>query len=152
MLDAGDRVPSFSVTDSDGDLVTNETLSQGRVVLFFYPKDDTPGCTREACDFSHQLADFTALDVDVYGVSADDEASHQAFIGRHGLRVQLLSDPTHSMCEAFGVWGTQFYGRHAYEGIARTTFVLRDGMVDRVYREVQVDGHVALVLAYLRAG
>jgi len=150
MLEAGDRIPNLEVTDSDGDRVTDQDLASGRVVLFFYPKDDTPGCTREACDFSHQLADFTALNVDVYGVSADDEASHLAFIGRHGLRVQLLSDPTHAMCEAFGVWGTQFYGDHTYEGIARTTFVLQDGVVDRVYRHVQVDGHVALVLAYLR--
>jgi peroxiredoxin Q/BCP len=151
-LSAGAQLPAVEFTDDAGARVTHAELGRGRFVLFFYPKDDTPGCTREACAFSDQLADFAALGVGVYGVSADGEESHRAFRARHGLTVRLLSDPTHAACEAFGVWGTQRYGAHVYEGIARTTFVLRDGVVDRVFGEVEVDGHVALLLAYLRAG
>jgi len=152
VLSAGALIPELALTDDGGAQITHTELGRGRVVLFFYPKDDTPGCTREACAFSDQLDDFATLGIGVYGVSADGEESHRAFRARHGLTVRLLSDPTHAACEAFGVWGPQRYGAHTYQGIARTTFILRDGVVDRVFREVEVDGHVALVLAYLRAG
>ena len=152
MLDAGDRVPPFSVTDSDGDLVTNETLSQGRVVLFFYPKDDTPGCTTEAKDFRDLADEFKQADTVIIGISKDPIAKHDKFKAKHDLPFTLISDADGDMCESFGVWVEKsMYGKK-YMGIERATFLVAgDGTIAKIWRKVKVKGHVEEVLAAAEA-
>ncbi len=148
MLQAGDRCPEFSVLDDGGNTVTHEDLA-GRVVLYFYPKDDTPGCIRESCAFRDGLEAFAERSTRIYGVSADDTASHRAFKQKYKLTFPLLADTERVLCEGFGVWGEQEWQGHRYEGIARTTFVLEDGVVKTVFPDVDVMGHVERVLAAL---
>lgn len=147
MLAVGDRIPTFTVQDDQGQSVTDGDLSSGTVVLYFYPKDDTPGCTKQACGFRDARAAFASRGVRVFGISADDVASHQRFRDKFGLNFPLLADPSHAACEAFGVWGEQTWGEHTWIGIARTTFVLSDGVVKAVFPDVDVMGHPERVLA-----
>jgi peroxiredoxin Q/BCP len=155
-LQAGDKAPAFRVatTDSD-DLVTLKDLQQqaksGRVVLFFYPKDLTSGCTQEACDFRDSAARLKKLGVAVYGVSKDPLKLHGKFIDKHALNFPLLSDESIKMCEAFGVWKEKsLYGRK-YMGVDRSTFVISPaGKIEKVWRKVKVPGHVDEVFAALQ--
>lgn len=151
MLQVGDRLPPFNLRDDRGASIRDSDLNSGTVVLYFYPKDDTPGCTRQACMFRDQQPDFHAHGVRVYGVSADDVQSHAAFRDKFDLSFPLIADPDHLLCEAVGVWGEQAYNGHGgevhhYTGIARTTFVLHDGVVVMVMPNVDVTGHAAMVL------
>lgn len=147
MLREGDRIPSFSLEDDQHRTVTEADFAGRTVVLYFYPKDDTPGCTKQACAFRDGLEAFAERDVAVYGISADDVASHQRFRDKFKLNFPLLADPEHTVCEAFGVWGEQEWKGHKYQGIARTTFVIRDGVITRVFPNVDVMGHAERVLA-----
>ena len=149
MLQEGDHCPPFSLTDDAGRVVTEADFSGRVVVLYFYPKDDTPGCTRQACAFRDGLEAFAERNAVVYGVSADDEESHQAFKAKYTLSFPLLADTDHSLCEAFGVWGEQEFRGHRFMGIARTTFVLNDGVVTSRFPDVDVTGHAERVLASL---
>ncbi len=149
MMKEGDRLPEFSLLDDAGQTRTSEEFSVGKVVLFFYPKDDTPGCIREACAFRDGDEAFAERGTSIYGVSADGVDSHVAFKTKFGLSFPLLADVDHALCEAVGVWGEQESQGHRFEGIARTTFVLRDGVVARVFPDVEVIGHVERVLAAL---
>ena len=119
----------------------------GLVVLFFYPKDNTPGCTSEALDFSALLPEFEALRVRVFGISKDSVKRHENFIAKHGLSVPLLSDAQTEVCEAYGTWGEKMnYGR-TYMGITRTTFLIdENGVIARVWTKVKVKGHAQEVL------
>lgn len=148
---AGDPAPPFELASSTGETVSLSDLRGKPVVLFFYPKDNTPGCTREACDFRDLKADFERLGTAVFGVSGDSLASHGKFIENHDLNMPLLSDPEHTMLTTYGVWGEKKnYGR-TYMGITRTTVLIgADGNVARVWPKVKVDGHADEVLAAVR--
>ena len=147
-MNEGDRMPAVSVAGADGSIALSET--QGRAVIYFYPKDDTPGCTREAQDFSALADDFAAAGVRVIGVSKDSAASHAKFAGKHGLTVELASDEDGGVCDAFGVWGEKsMYGR-TYMGVERATFLFDGGRLVRAWRKVKVPGHAAAVLEAAR--
>jgi peroxiredoxin Q/BCP len=145
ILDEGAPAPNFTLKTDDGTDVTLETLQDKPVVLFFYPKDDTPGCTIECKEFRDARPAFSAR-AHVFGISPDDMASHQAFRDKYGLNFPLLSDPGHRVANQFGVWGPKKSGN---EGIHRTTFVIRDQKIVRVFRDVKPEGHAAEVLAIL---
>ena len=147
-LTVGEAVPAFAVAADDGATVRESDLTGRRAVVYFYPKDNTPGCTVEAQDFTAAAARFAAAGVPVYGVSRDSVASHAKFRDKHKLAVRLLSDPDLAMQKAFGVWGQKMmYGR-AMEGTIRSTFLVgADGRVEAVWSPVKVAGHVDAVLA-----
>jgi len=152
MTEAGTPVPAFEMpTDSDG-TISSESLKGQKYVLYFYPKDDTPGCTTEAKGFSELKAEFDALGVKIIGVSKDTVAKHGKFRAKHELNVILGSDEEGSVCEAFGVWVEKnMYGRK-YMGIERATFLIDEaGTVRNVWRKVKVKGHVEAVLEAAKA-
>lgn len=147
----GATAPAVRVETADGPLALAETGGRKRVV-YFYPKDDTPGCTTQAQQFTALAADFAAADTDVIGVSKDSVASHGKFAAKYALGIVLGSDPSGTAVEAFGAWVEKsMYGRK-YMGIDRSTFLLnRDGAVARAWRRVKVPGHAAAVLEAARA-
>ena len=152
-LDAGALLPDIALEAAEGGTVRPSDLRGRPAVLFFYPKDDTPGCTTEARDFSALLPGFTAAGVAVLGISKDPPGRHRKFIAKHGLGVPLASDPAKDgLSDALGVWVEKaMYGR-TYMGMARTTYLLdRDGRIARVWRKVKVADHAAEVLAAARA-
>ena len=150
MLKTGDKAPDFSLPSDTGHIIDSASLKGRRYVLYFYPKDDTPGCTREACAFRDNLPGFGKLSVPVFGVSADDEKRHAKFVRKYSLNFPLLSDPDHEVLEAYGVWVEKsLYGRK-YMGIARCSFVVdAKGRIEKVWDKVDVDTHAAEVLGYL---
>lgn len=152
MLKEGDAAPDVMLTLPDG---SQKPLSAWRgkpLALYFYPKDDTPGCTTEAQDFSALQKDFVGAGAQVLGVSKDSPAKHGKFVAKHGLTVPLASDVDGTVCEAFGTWIEKFlYGRQ-YMGIDRATFLIdADGRIARIWRKVRVKGHAAEVLAAVGA-
>jgi thioredoxin-dependent peroxiredoxin len=148
---AGDPAPPFDLPASTGGRISLKSLKGKPVVLYFYPKDDTPGCTAEACAFRDMKTPYAATGAVVLGVSADDLPSHQKFAQKYGLTFPLLSDPDHAVSEAYGVWGEKKnYGR-TYMGITRATFLIdADGDIHQVWPKVKVEGHADEVLAALR--
>ena len=148
MLSEGDRVPDVKLEGMDGEVVSPADFRGNKLVLYFYPKDDTSGCTREAQDFTALADRFEKEDTWILGVSKDSPASHAKITGKYGLKVRLASDSDGSVCEAFGTWGQKsLYGRK-YMGIDRATFLIsRDGTVARIWRKVKVAGHAEEVLA-----
>jgi peroxiredoxin Q/BCP len=158
-LEPGDPAPAFNlVADDDSKVTLRELIAEARrrkapgVVVYFYPKDDTPGCTKEACQFDELLGDFEALGVPVVGISPDPPESHRRFKAKHGLRFPLLSDPSHETMEAYGAWGEKrLYGRTT-TGVVRSTIVVgTDGKVRAAWYQVRADGHAAKVLDALQA-
>ncbi|MFO0646261.1 MAG: peroxiredoxin [Polyangiales bacterium] len=149
-LDVGDAAPDFELERDGGARVKLSSLRGSTVVLFFYPKDNTPGCTLEARGFSQAATRFASAGVKVFGVSRDSVASHCRFRDKYGLAVPLLSDPSLDVHRAYGVWGEKMmYGRKV-EGTVRSTFVVGpDGALKAVHRGVKVDGHVDKLLAAL---
>jgi len=150
-LKPGDQAPAFSLRDDDGKTVSTKDLRGKRYVVYFYPKDDTPGCTRETCDLRDSWEEIKELDAVVLGVSADDERSHRKFIVKYNIPFTLLSDPWHEAMEAYGVWGEKVnYGRK-YMGIIRTTVLIDErGRVIKFWPKVKVEGHRDEILAALR--
>jgi peroxiredoxin Q/BCP len=150
-LKVGDKAPEFSLPDQDGNHVTLKNLKGRQVVLYFYPKDDTPGCTKEACGFRDSLDLIKKAGAVVLGVSQDDGASHQKFITKYQLPFTLLSDDDARVSKTYGVHKQKnMYGKK-YWGIERTTFVIDPtGKLKAVFKKVKVDGHVDEVLAALR--
>ena len=146
-----DELPDVTVTGADGRLLRLRDMPRP-LVVYFYPKDDTPGCTREAQDFSALADDFAAAGIGVLGISRDTVAKHAKFTAKHDLRVALASDLDGQVTEAFGVWGEkQMYGR-IYMGIERATFLFdADGRLAREWRKVKVPDHAAAVLEAARA-
>ncbi|MFO7180222.1 MAG: thioredoxin-dependent thiol peroxidase [Pseudomonadota bacterium] len=146
-IDVGSSAPSFVLKDDAGNVVSSESLRGAPYVLYFYPKDDTPGCTLEACGFRDALPRFAAKGVRVIGVSPDGLESHARFKKKYGLTFPLLSDPEKTLAKAYGVWvKKKNYGRE-YMGIERSTFLVdRSGKVRQVWRAVRVPGHVDAVL------
>lgn len=146
-VNPGDKAPAFSLPDASGALVRLADLKGKPVALFFYPKDDTTGCTQEARDFTAAAPDFAAADTVVIGVSKDSPASHARFQAKHDLAVRLLSDMAGQACEAYGVWVEKsMYGK-AFMGIERSTFLIDSaGTVAQTWRKVKVAGHAQAVL------
>lgn len=151
-LSPGDSVPDFTLPLADGGAVSRASLAGKVTVLYFYPKDDTPGCTLEARDFSCLAGDFAALGVAVIGVSPDSVEKHKKFAKKHDLTVGLAADPTTETLAAFGVWAEKsMYGR-TYMGVERTTLLIGpDGRVARSWPKVKVAGHATEVLEAARA-
>jgi len=151
MVKEGDRVPDVKLIGMDGKAVSPADFRGQKLVLYFYPKDDTTGCTREALDFTALASEFEKAGTWVVGVSKDDVGKHRKFVDKHDLKVALASDLDGSGCEAFGTWvEKRLYGRN-YMGIERATFLIdRDGRVDRIWRKVKVPGHAEAVLAAAR--
>jgi peroxiredoxin Q/BCP len=152
MLKENDVAPKFALQADDGSTVRLSALRGRTVVLYFYPKDDTPGCTKEACEFRDRNKDLDKSGAVVLGVSPDSVASHKRFREKYGLDFRLLADPDHKVAEAYGVWQRKsMYGRK-YWGIVRTTFVINErGRIARVFEKVKPAGHAAEVLAALTA-
>ena len=149
-LQIGDPAPDFTLPDQDGQSVRLSDFRGRSVVVYFYPKDDTPGCTREACAFRDALPKFDSAKVRVYGVSADDAKSHGKFVGKYQLNFPLIADPERQAIEGFGVWVEKsMYGR-SYMGIARATFAIdANGRVEQVWDKVKPDTHAEEVLAWM---
>ena len=149
-LSIGQKAPSFSLQNAQNETVTLEQFKGKWVVLYFYPKDDTPGCTRQAVGFSEHLAEFSAKNAVVLGVSKDSVASHEAFCTKYALTILLLSDPNKTCINDYGVWQEKTtYGKTAF-GVVRSTFLIDpEGILTKIWSNIKVDGHVQAVLAEL---
>jgi peroxiredoxin Q/BCP len=149
-LEIGDKAPAFKAESDSGEKISLASFKGKPVVLYFYPKDDTPGCTTEACDFTSQLPAFEKLGVTVLGVSKDSIESHQKFKNKYKIKFALLSDEDGKICEAYGTWVEKsMYGKK-YMGIDRSTFLISaDGKIKSIWRKVKVPGHVEAVLEAL---
>ena len=151
-VEPGSKAPTFSLQDQDGKAHRLKDYAGRPVILYFYPKDDTPGCTREACNFRDSLPDFKKSKAAVLGVSILDSASKARFARKHKLNFPLLADPDHAVAEKYGAWKKKsMYGK-TFMGLARTTFLIRpDGVVARRWDNVKVDGHADAVLEAVEA-
>ena len=151
-LKLGDQIPDFSLSDQLGVSRTNKQAKGRPLVLFFYPKDDTPGCTKEACGFRDAFPDFSALNATIVGVSKDTVTKHDKFKAKYELPFHLASDEDGSLCEAYGTWVEKsMYGKK-YMGIERATFLIdASGVIQGIWRKVKVNGHVEEVLEASRA-
>ncbi len=148
LLAAGDKAPAFALPDQDGTKVSLKDFAGRQVVVYFYPRDDTPGCTKEACQFNDNLRSFTRSKVAVLGISGDSAEKHQKFRAKYGLTFPLLTDADHKVGEAYGAWGEKtLYGKKSV-GVIRSTFLIAaDGRIARAWYHVKADGHAAKVLA-----
>lgn len=146
MIETGKKAPAFKLPDQDGKAVKLSDYAGKTVVLYFYPKDLTSGCTQEACDFRDALEDFNGLNAVVFGISADSPKTHQKFREKHQLTFSLLSDESKEVLEKYGVWKEKsMYGRK-YMGIERTTVIVGpDGKISHIFPKVKVAGHVTAV-------
>jgi peroxiredoxin Q/BCP len=152
MIEPGQPAPEFTLSDQHGTPVTLSKLKGSPVVLYFYPKDDTPGCTKEACGFRDDFAAYAKTGATILGVSPDSSDSHAKFAKKFNLPFSLLADLGNKVCAAYGVWKEKnMYGRK-YMGVERTTFVIdRKGIVRNVFSKVKVDGHADAVLEAIKA-
>lgn len=139
MLKKGDKFPEFALENQDGEVITNDTIKGRKAILYFYPRDNTPGCTTETCDFRDNMAMFNDLDIAVYGISGDSKKKHQNFIAKHDLNFDLLVDEDYKLSEATGVYQLKkSFGKESM-GIVRTTFVVdENGVVEHVIEKVKV--------------
>jgi thioredoxin-dependent peroxiredoxin len=150
MIEEGKEAPDFELTSDSGDMVRLSELRGKPVVLYFYPKDDTPGCTAQACGIRDAWGDFEERGAIVLGVSPDSESSHVKFKQKYGLPFTLLADPDHKVADDYGVWVEKAYQGKSYWGVERSTFVIApDGTVASVMRRVKPDTHAGLVLEAL---
>lgn len=142
MLQKGDKAPAFSGTDQNGNTITLDNFKGKKVVLYFYPKDNTPGCTKEACNLRDNYQDLIDKGFEIVGVSPDNEKSHQNFATKFDLPFPLLPDPELEIIKAYGAWGEKnMYGKK-YEGLLRTTFIINEeGVVEEVIKKVKTDDH-----------
>jgi thioredoxin-dependent peroxiredoxin len=149
-LAAGDKAPAFTLPDQDGKPVSLGEFAGKQVVVYFYPRDDTPGCTKEACQFNDNLRAFSRVKVAVLGISADSAEKHRKFRSKYGLKFPLLTDADHDVGESYGAWGEKtLYGKKSV-GVIRSTFLVgTDGRIVRPWYHVKADGHAAKVLAEL---
>jgi len=147
MLHEGETAPDFTLTSDSGEEVTLSALKGKPVVLYFYPKDDTPGCTTEACEFRDAYDVFRQRGVEVLGVSPDDVRAHEKFKSKYELPFTLLADPDHAVAESYGVWGERKFAGKRYMGINRSTFIIdANGKVARAMMGIKPAGHAAKVL------
>ncbi|GAA6618800.1 thioredoxin-dependent thiol peroxidase [Scytonema sp. NUACC26] len=149
--EAGQKAPEFSVPDQDGHQVSLSELSGQWIVLYFYPKDDTPGCTTEAKDFTELNPDFSKMGAKILGVSVDSEKTHCKFINKHNLSITLLSDPQHQVADAYGAWRLKKFMGKEYMGVERSTFLIApDQTIAYNWAKVKAKGHAAAVLTKLQ--
>jgi peroxiredoxin Q/BCP len=147
MVKEGATAPAFKTTDESGETVSLKDLRGQKVVLYFYPKDDTPGCTKEACSFRDAFAKFKKRDIKILGVSPDSEKSHQKFVTKYKLPFTLLADTDHSIADAYGVWGEKKFMGRTYMGIHRTTFLIDEkGKIKKIFGKVKPEDHADEVL------
>ena len=148
MLQNGDYAPDFSLEDKEGQTIRLSDFKGKKVVLYFYPKDNTPGCTRQACAFSGLYSDFQKRNIEVIGISRDSVASHAKFAEKYGLPFILLSDPTLGVIQSYGVWQEKkLYGKVSF-GVVRTTFIIdENGIIEKVMPKVKPDTNAAEILA-----
>ena len=153
MLKIGEKAPDFTLPDKDGNMVSLSDFLGKKVIMYFYPKDNTPGCTRQACAFAAGYPDFQALNTVVIGISKDSTTSHQKFAEKNALPFLLLSDPQLTAIQAYGVWQEKkLYGK-ASMGVVRTTFVISEtGTIEKIMPKVKPDTNAADLLTYLRQG
>lgn len=148
MLTIGDKMPTFSVADQNGNIITDKLLIGKKTIIYFYPKDSTPGCTAEACNLRDNYQSFLAQGYQVYGVSKDSQKSHQNFIAKHELPFPLLSDPSTNMLQAFGAWGEKKMCGKTCIGILRKTFVFDEqGILIQLIEKVDTKNHANQLLA-----
>lgn len=149
-LNPGDMAPDFTLPDGDGNLVSLSALRGKRVVLYFYPRDNTPGCTKEACGFRDAYSDYESTNVVVLGVSTDDAKAHTKFATKFNLPFPLLTDADGQMAASYGSYGLKKFMGKEYMGISRSTFIIGpDGKIEKIYRKVKPESHAAEVLADL---
>ena len=152
MIEEGKRAPDFELQSDSGETVRLSDFRGKRVVLYFYPKDDTPGCTTEACEFRDAYDVYRRRGIEILGVSPDNVASHEKFKSKHDLPFTLLADPNHETAERYGVWGERSFAGKTYMGINRSTFLIdEDGNVVRAMLGIKPAGHAAAVLDELAA-
>ena len=146
-MDTGDRFPRFVLKDENGEEFDSGSLDGIRYVIYFYPKDGTSGCLKEALDFTSLYAKFMLRNIPIIGVSKDTVASHQKFREKNTLKIKLLSDPEHTLIEEAGAWGTKMmYGKEV-QGTIRSTFIVgKEGIIEAAWKKVKVDGHAESVL------
>jgi thioredoxin-dependent peroxiredoxin len=150
VVEEGKPAPDFELTTDSGDTVRLADLRGKQVVLYFYPRDDTPGCTKQACGIRDAWDSFRATGAEVFGVSPDGEESHAKFRQKHGLPFTLLADPDHEVTERYGFWGQKSFAGKKYMGVERSTVVIgADGTVEKVFRRVKPADHAAQVLGAL---
>ncbi|MEP6743769.1 MAG: thioredoxin-dependent thiol peroxidase [bacterium] len=148
MLKEGAVAPDFTVKDANGETVRLKDLRGQKVVLYFYPKDDTPGCTKEACAFRDAFADYKKRNIKVLGVSLDSEASHKKFAAKYKLPFTLLADTDHAISDAYGVYGQKKFMGRSYMGVNRMTFLIDEkGKIKKVFEKVKPEDHAQEVLA-----
>ena len=151
VLEIGTQAPPFKIEDSQGIMHSLTDYEGQTIVLYFYPKDDTPGCTKEACSFRDSYQDFKLAGVEVIGISPDSTQSHNKFADKYELPFILLSDPDHKVCKAYGVWGLKKYMGREYEGVYRTTYIIGPtGEIKRVFENVKPSDHSQAVLEAVR--
>ncbi|MGH9171774.1 MAG: thioredoxin-dependent thiol peroxidase [Acidimicrobiales bacterium] len=149
-IEAGEQAPAFTLNDEEGNSVSLSDYLGSDVVVYFYPADDTPGCTKEACQFTDLYGEFSAAGVEVIGISPDRGEAHRKFRSKYGLKVRLLSDPAHEVMESYGAWGEKtLYGKKSVGVIRSTVLIGPDGHIKRAWYHVKADGHAAKVLAQL---
>ena len=147
-LKEGDKAPDFAVPDQEGNVVRSKDLRGRKAVLYFYPKDDTPGCTKEACSFRDSFAKFKRRGIEVFGVSLDSEKSHQKFINKFSLPFRLLADTDRKLSEAFGTYGEKKFMGRTYMGNNRMTFLIDEkGKVKKIFSKVKPEDHADEVLS-----
>ena len=147
----GQPAPDFTAKDRDGNSVSLQDFANQWLILYFYPKDNTPGCTTEAQEFTTYQAEFSELGAKIVGVSPDSEKSHGKFIDKHDLTIQLLSDPEHQVIEAYGTWRLKKFMGKEYMGVVRSTFLITpEGKIAQTWDKVRVKGHVEKVLQELQ--
>ena len=150
MLEKGTKAPDFTLFDKDGNEVSLSDFSGKKIVLYFYPKDNTPGCTRQACAFAESFEKFKELDAVVIGISKDSVSSHVKFAEKYSLPFVLLSDPEHKVIEAFGAWQEKKNYGKTYFGTVRSTFIIdENGIIEKVMPKVKPDTNAAEILEYL---
>ena len=148
MLKEGSIAPNFAAKDANGETVRLKDLRGEKIVLYFYPRDDTPGCTKEACSFRDTFAAFKKRGIKVLGVSVDSEASHKKFIAKYKLPFTLLSDPEHSIADAYEVYGEKKFMGRTYMGVKRITYLIDEkGKIKKVFEKVKPEEHAREVLA-----
>jgi len=151
-LSEGNKAPDFALPDASGKTVALSDFAGKRLVLYFYPKDDTPGCTVEACGFRDKRADYEKLGASVVGISPDSTQSHTEFAAKYKLPFTLLADLGGKVAKEYGVWGEKKFGPVDFVGNMRTTFVIsKTGLVEKIFRDVKPEGHNSEVLAWLGA-
>jgi len=151
ILKEGLAAPAFSAHDQDGKPVSLDEYRGRKVVLYFYPKDDTPGCTKEACAFRDNFPNFKTIGVDILGVSVDNETKHKKFAEKFNLPFRLVADPDKQIVEAYGVWGQKKFMGREYMGTSRVTYLINEqGVIEKVWPKVKPDEHAEELLKYLQ--